>query len=104
MKLSISYDFFSFSFTKGYGVSDSNGNLPTASLKFVMELSLTKKKKNIIMQIKIKTGFTFLKPMSGAYCLKHLRQMLRPYLRMRPWVLLHTRLKAKHSHVNQSFK
>ena len=35
---------------------------------------------------------TFLKPISSAYCLKHRRQMLSPYFRIKPWVLLHTRL------------
>lgn len=35
---------------------------------------------------------TFLKPMSSAYSLKHLRHMFKPYFLMRPCVFLHTRL------------
>lgn len=34
----------------------------------------------------------FTKPMSLAYCLKHWRHMLSPYLRIRPCLLAHTRL------------
>lgn len=37
-------------------------------------------------------GQTFLKPMSTARSRKHLRHIIRSYFRMRPWVLLHTRL------------
>ena len=35
---------------------------------------------------------TFWKPISLAYCLKHLRQMFKPYFLIIPWWLKHTRL------------
>ncbi len=37
---------------------------------------------------------TLMKPMSAAFSRKHWRQMFSPYLRMIPWLLLHTRLRG----------
>lgn len=41
------------------------------------------------------------KPMSLAYCLKHWRHMLSPYLRIRPCRFEQTRLEEKHKSVKQ---
>lgn len=41
---------------------------------------------------KYRLKFTFLKPMSAAYSLKHCRQMFKPYLRMSPCLFAQARL------------